>query len=278
MAYFNGRYLPKSEIAISPDDRGFLFSDGLYEVIRSYDGRLFRAPFHLARMDEGARALRLGLDKTTDFTKIAHTLIRENGLTDGDAIVYFQITRGAAPRTHYFPSSTTPPTIYGSAERYIQPSGELENGIPVILVSDLRWGRCDIKTVSLLANVMARQQARERGAGEALFVRDGFVLEGTHSNLFTVFDGTVVTPPKDYHVLDGITRHVILELCEKLPVPAREAPIPEFEIFRADEVMMVGTTVEVTPVIRLNGEPVGDGRPGPITRLIQKAFREIVTT
>lgn len=275
LAYFNGRYLPQDEIVISPDDRGFLFADGLYEVIRSYKGILFQTRAHLERLNYGARALRF---KTTDFHDLAETadkLIRENDLIKDEATVYIQVTRGAAPRTHAFPDPKTALTVYLTARPFSPHGNDLENGVNIILVSDQRWARCDIKTVGLTANILAHQLAREHQAQEAVFVRDGVLLEGTHTNLFAVFDGTVVTSPLTNYILGGITRLVVLEICRKLGLPCREAPVFEAELERAEELMIVGTTTEVTPVVRIHGRQFQSGEPGRITRRLQKALQEL---
>jgi D-alanine transaminase len=275
LAFFNGRYLPQDEIVISPDDRGFLFADGLYEVIRSYQGNLFQTRSHLERLNYGARTLRF---KTTDFHYLAETaakLIRENDLIEGEATVYFQVTRGAAPRTHAFPDPKTDLTVYLTARPFSPHRNDLEKGVNIFLVSDQRWARCDIKTVGLTANVLAHQLARERQAQEAVFVRDGVLLEGTHTNLFAVVEGTVVTSPLTNYILGGITRLVVLELCRKLGLPFREAPVFEADLERVEELMIVGTTTEVTPVVKINGRPFQSGEPGRITRLLQKALREL---
>ena len=217
-----------------------------------------------------------GFDNRTDFrdlTEVAEALLRENGLTRGDATVYLQVTRGQAPRSHPFPPPETPLTVYASA-RPFTPKSFASDGVSVILVSDQRWARCDIKTVGLTANVLAQQQAVDHGAYEALFVRDGAVLEGTHSNLFTVFDGTVVTPPRTNYILGGITRQVILELCKELSIPVVESPVFESRLLEADEIMVVGTTTEITPVVRANGQKLRSGTAGEISRRLWKAFRD----
>jgi D-alanine transaminase len=273
IAYFNGRFLQEDEIRISPDDRGFLFADALYEVVRSYEGRLFEARAHWDRLGYGARALRFKTVDFHDLTGVAETLIRENGLTRGDATVYVQVTRGQAPRSHAFPSPEAPLTIYASARPFVPVRSPLE-GVSVILVSDQRWSRCDIKTVGLTANILAHQQALDHQASEALFVRDGAVMEGTHTNLFSVLGGTVVTPPRTNYILGGITRRVILELCKDCSIPVCERPIFESEILEADEIMVVGTTMEITPVLRLNGRSLRSAVPGEITRRLSNAFRE----
>jgi len=278
LAYLNGDYLPRDEIAISPDDRGFLFSDGLYEVIRTYDGRLFQVQSHIDRLSYGARALRFNKEDFSYLTEVAEELIQRNDLTRGDSLVYIQVTRGAAPRTHYFPPPETPLTVYAAATPFVARQADLERGINIILVPDQRWARCDIKTVSLVANVLAHQQARESNAVEAVFVRDGVVLEGTRSNFFAVLEGKVVTPPKTNYILGGITRKVVLGLCKNLSIPCQQRPIFESEISQASELMIVGTAAEITPIAQINRQRVGSGKPGPITRFLQKAFREMVSS
>lgn len=275
VAYFNGRFVRQEDIRISPDDRGFLFADALYEVVRTYDGRLFEIDAHWARLSYGAKALRFNRQDFPELTGVAETLLRKNRLTKGDATVYVQVTRGQAPRSHPFPPKETPLTVYAAARPY-SPKGSTGDGVSVITVSDQRWARCDIKTVGLTANVLAQQQALDRGAYEALFVRDGAVLEGTHTNFFTVFDGTLVTPPRTNYILGGITRQVILGLCKELSIPVEERPVFESKLMEADEIMVVGTTTEVTPVTRVNGQKLRSGKPGKFARRLQKAFREKV--
>jgi D-alanine transaminase len=278
VGYLNGSYLPKERITISPDDRGFLFADGLYEVIRSYDGTLFQVQAHLDRLIYGARALRFN---TVDFLyliDIAQELIDRNHLSQGDATVYLQVTRGIAPRTHLFPSRETPLTIYATASSFSPSNPGLADGINVTLIPDQRWVRCDIKTVSLIANVLARQQARDRGAFEAIFVRDGVALEGTHTNFLGVFDGTVVTAPKTNYILGGITRQVALDICKNLSIPFEERPILESELQHAEELMVIGTTTEITPIVTIDNKKVASGTPGPMTRRLQKAFGEFVSS
>ena len=275
IAYLNDRFLREEEIRISPDDRGFLFADALYEVVRSYEGRLFEARAHWDRLGYGATALRFKQVDFHDLTEVAETLIRENGLTRGDATVYVQVTRGQAPRSHAFPPPETPLTLYASARPFVPRRSPLE-GVSVILVPDQRWSRCDIKTVGLTANILAHQQAIDRHASEALFVRDGAVMEGTHTNLFCVLGGTVVTPPRTNYILGGITRRVVLELCRDLSIPFSEGPIFESQILEAEEIMVVGTTMEITPVLTVNGQSLRPGAPGEVTRRLSRAFREKV--
>ncbi len=275
-AYFNGQYLPKSAITISADDRGFLFADGLYEVVRSYDGRLFKTDEHISRLNRGARYLRFPEHNFFYLKEVADKLLRKNELF-ADATIYFQITRGAAPRSHSFPDSATPLTVFAEAKAFDPEKGrkDRETGISVITVPDLRWARCDLKTVGLTANVLANQQAMENGAKEALFVRDGVVLEGSHSNFMAVRNNCLFTAPASNTILHGITRQVILEIACDCGVPVCQEPIFSQEIGDISEAFICGTTTEITPVTSMDGRPVGSGTSGPVTRRLQTAFKAL---
>lgn len=270
--YFNGNYLPKDDVRISPEDRGFVFGDGVYEVIRSYDGQLFALDAHVARMRSGVCELSINGADVDGLGEVAAELIRRNNFSSGDATVYVQITRGTAPRAHFFPDPAVPPTVYAQAGRFT-PKGDPAKGILTITVPDIRWARCDIKTVQLLPNCLANQRARASGAQEALFVRDGVVLEGSHSSLFFVFGEEVRTAPKNNYILPSITREIVLELCRGAGIPAREAPVFTHELGRATESFLAGTTVEVMPIVRIDGAAIGGGSPGPVTRRLQELFR-----
>lgn len=274
--YLNGQFLPKDAARISPDDRGFLFADGVYEVVRVYDGRLFRAKEHWQRLARSLDALKIRGADNVDFQTISETLLDRNQLRSGDAIIYLQITRGVAPRKHYFPDPAVPPTVYGYAAPFDPPRAKWDAGIKVITTSDIRWMRCDIKTVSLLPNALAAQQAREQGADEALFIRDGALTEGSHSNCAAVVRGELVTYPLCHYILGGISRDAVLELCRKLKITVREVPVLEPELRSVDELMLLGTTTEVMPVVQVNDWRVGNGKPGPVTRRLQQAFRDLV--
>lgn len=275
IAYFNGRYVSKDNIKISPDDRGFLFADGVYEVIRSYGGRLFKIDEHLSRLSRSLEELRMAPVSLAHLKTVAEQLMHRNNLENEDATLYIQITRGVAPRKHPFPDPETSPTVYVSAS-VLQPSpAEWETGIAVILVPDLRWQRCDIKSLGLLPNVLASQQAKEQGASEAVFVRDGVITEGSHTSFCAVFDGELVTHPANHHILDGITRSVVLDLCVTLGISVRESPILERTLKGASELMVLGTTSEVVPVVRVDDWVVGDGKPGPITSKLKQAFGDL---
>jgi D-alanine transaminase len=201
-------------------------------------------------------------------------LIRRNQLETTWGLVYIQITRGAAPRTHAFPVPAVRPTIYAYAAPVV-PKYDAEKGVSVITVADMRWGRCDLKTVNLLPNCWANQRAREAGAFEAIFVRDGIALEGSHTGLFAVLDETVCTCPNSNYILPSVTRELVLELCRDHGIAVAETPIRIEDLRRASEVFLVGTTSEVLPVIQLDGRPVGPGIPGATTQQLQSLFREL---
>ncbi len=276
IVYLNGKYIPQKRAMVSANDRGFVFSDGVYEVIRSYNGTLFQADAHLKRLERSLSGIRLQYKGEAQLQHIADHLIRENDLASRDAIVYFQITRGAAPRLHWFPPEETPLTMYVCATEFHPNKDALKNGTKVILVPDIRWSRCDIKSIALLPNVLANQQAIEEGATEAIFLRDGVVTEGTHTNFCGIFNGQFLTAPKSNYILAGITRQIVIGLCRILKVPVLEYPIFESQIQKADELMIVGTTSEITPVVRVDDIQIGNGKPGPITKKLQKAFYNYV--
>lgn len=275
IAFYNGKFLPKDQIAISPDDRGFLFADGVYEVLKSYHGKLFQVREHMQRLEYGLTQLRIRGVNISKIALVAQKLIRQNSLSHGDAIVYIQVTRGNAPRAHQFPSPGTPPNIYAFANA-VQSQSELhQSGAKAILVSDQRWARCDIKTTALVANTLASQRAKEAGAFEALFVRDGAVLEGSRTNLMFVQNGVLITAPLNNYILPGITRKVVLKQAKALSIPILERPVLETELPHVQEIMLVGTTIEVAPIIEIAGQKVGSGEPGPITRRLLKAVQRL---
>jgi D-alanine transaminase len=279
IVYLNGSFVPHSEAKISVDDRGFVFADGIYEVIRAYDGRLFLPDEHMRRMRTGLASLRIDARPADILLSVAERLLDENELGSGDATVYMQVTRGAAPRKHAFPPADVPPTVFAIAKAFAQhPVAFFERGVPVITVPDTRWSRCDIKSISLLPNVLANQQAKERGAFEAVFVKDGTLIEGSHSNLFGVVDGELRTYPECNYILGGITRTLLLDIARELRIPVREAPIFSEQLGRVEELFLSGTTTEVMPVTTLDDQPIAGGVPGPITLRLMNAFRELVST
>ena len=273
--YLNGQFLPKDQARISPDDRAFLFADGAYEVVRAYRGHLFRAKEHWDRFDYSLKALRIPAPANTDFSAIASELLKRNNLADSEATVYLQVSRGAAPRKHSFPSEMTP-TVYAFTAPFTNPVEKWTTGVKVITLPDQRWARCDIKSVSLLPNVLANQQAQEAGAHEAVLIRDGYAMEGSLSNFAAVLDGVLHTAPRTNYILPGISRLVALALCSALEIPVKEFPVAEADLKCAQEAMLFGTTNEVMPVVQINDRKLGDGQPGPLTRKLQQAFRNYV--
>ncbi|HEY2375889.1 MAG TPA: D-amino acid aminotransferase [Gemmatimonadaceae bacterium] len=276
LVYLNGQYGPAGEATVSALDRGFIFGDGVYEVWRVVRGQLFEAARHQARLERGLRELRIArpADGSLErITAIAARLLKENRLTDGDATLYVEITRGTAPRTHYFPPAATAPTLLVTANTFT-PSDARFTGTRVITQPDVRWLRCDLKTVQLLPNVLARQVATEAGASEAIFVRDGNITEGTHTTVFAVVDGVLRTHPASHLVLPGVTRDVVIELAPDAGIRVDEKPIGVEELSRATELFLTGTTTDVTPVISVDGRPIGDGSPGPIARALLERLLE----
>jgi len=267
--YVNGEYVPREKAAISPEDRGFLFGDAIYEVVRFFRGRAFHLEEHLARMQEGLAALRIAAEASF-YPEVAQELLRRNGLDEADAIVYTQVSRGAAPRTHAFPPEGTRPTIFAFA-RASDPLPPPAGG-RAILAPDERWGRCDIKTVMLLPNVLAAQRAREAGALDAILVRDGIAIEGTRSNLFAVIGGVVRTAPNGPRILPGVTRGATLAAARALGLTTEERSFTVEEMFAASEVFFASTTLWTYSLVEVDGRVIGDGRPGPVAVRLKEAL------
>jgi D-alanine transaminase len=277
IVYLNGSFVPRAEARVSVEDRGFVFGDGVYEVLRAINGRLFATRFHNRRLDKSLAGVRISLhgeDSPERFVEIGKQLLKENDLTGGEATVYMQVTRGAATRAHNFPPADTPPTIYISVARFTPYTEFAEKGASAITHPDLRWGRCDLKTLNLLPNVLASQVAKERGTFEAMLIRDGVVTEGTKTNFFGVVDGALRTHPCDSHILPGITRSVLRELATALSIELDETPIKESEIPKLSELFLTGTTTDVMPVVKLDDKPIGKGKPGELTRKLQRVLQE----
>ena len=277
IVYVNGSFVPRAEARISVEDRGFVFGDGVYEVVRVISGRLFAARFHNERLKRSLDGVRISLsaaDSPERFVEIGKQLLRENGLIEGQATLYIQVTRGAATRAHNFPQPEVPPTIYISVARFMPYSDLALTGAPAISHPDLRWGRCDLKTLNLLPNVLASQTAKEKGAFEAMLIRDGVVTEGTKTNFFGVVDGSLRTHPSDTHILPGITRSVLRDLAREVNIDLDETPIRSDEIPRLSELFLTGTTTDVMPVVKLDDKPVGKGKPGELTRKLQRVLAE----
>lgn len=273
VVYLNGQFLPRTEAKLSVDDRGFFFGDGIYEVTRAVDGRLFESGRHMQRLTRGLRELRLEPGLSTDeIERLSLDLLRRNDMTQGEGTVYLQVTRGAAPRTHHFPPAGTPCTVFLSVQRFAVPHDKRAAGVTVVTYPDIRWSRCDLKTVNLLGNVMAKQYAQDHGVFETLFVRDSAVTEGSHTNVFGVIDGELRTYPSSNLILGGVTRDVVLELARELGIPVRETPFHVHHLGQLQECFLTGTTTDVMPIVSIDGTPVGDGRPGAIATALYEAL------
>jgi D-alanine transaminase len=273
-AYFNGSYLPKDQIHISPDDRGFLFAEGIYEVVRWYQGFFFDMESHMVRMKRSLNEIQIKWPGEDTFPQIALELIRLNGLKKSSALVYLQVTRGAAQRTHAFPSPAVNPTVYAFAKEFIPENDGNESGIGVMLKEDIRWGRCDIKSVALLPNTLCFQEALDKGFLECAFVRNGIITECSHSNIFFVIKGVLFTHPESEYVLSGVTRKNIIRIARNAWIPVKEEAVSEKIIGDLGEAFISNTSGEVIPVVRLGDQLVGSGKPGPITRIIRERFND----
>ncbi len=276
IVYLNGDFVPYSRALIPVEDRGFLFADGVYEVVKFYGGRPFRLRAHLQRLEQSAAAIRLPLPAALDeLERAALELVARNGLAGRDAVLYIQITRGPARRSHPFPPAPRPTTfMFARPEQGPDPALR-ERGVRAITVEDRRWALCHVKTVGLLLNVLAKQQAVEAGCYEGIFVRGGVVTEGTASNAFAVFAGTVHTHPAGPYILSGVTRQAVLEAAVRLGIPVVEEPVSLERLYAADEVFVTGTLTEVMPVVEVDGRVIGTGRPGPVTRALQQGFAQL---
>lgn len=267
MIYLNGSYMPVEEAKVSVLDRGFLFGDGVYEVIPVYGGRPFRLGEHLRRLDDSLRGIRMEspLDDA-QWLEVFRQLI------DGthDQYLYLQITRGAAPkRDHAIPIGVKPTVfVMCSPISPIPPEG-----VAAVTVPDIRWQWCHIKAITLLSNVLLRQEALDRGAIEGILIRDGRVIEGAASNVFAVLGGVLTTPPKSHELLPGITRDLVLELARANQIPCEERQMTLAEVRQADELWLTSSTREILPVIRLDEMPVGNGEPGSLWARLHQLYQ-----
>jgi D-alanine transaminase len=275
ICFIGGRYLPLAEASVSPMDRGFLFGDGAYEVVPVYSRRPFRLDAHLARLAATLAAIRI--DNPHDdaqWTALVGEIVARNPWADQQ--VYIQVTRGAdMRRSHAFPLAPLPPTVFLMSEELLPPSEAVrEAGIAAVTAADIRWLRCDLKTVSLLANCLLRQHGADHGCGETVLFRDGFLTEGSASSIFVVKAGVLRVPPKSHLMLPGITYDVVLELAAANGVPCRVGEILEAEVRGADELWMASSNREVLAITSLDGRPIGDGRPGPLVRRMHAWYQD----
>lgn len=273
VSYVNGLIMPIEKAVVPVEDRGYQFADAVYEFMVSYNGRLFALEEHLDRLERSMSALR--------FQEISRDTIRQAVLDTHQAAgipragIYLQISRGADPRNHAFPRFSKPHIIITVRELLEPPERIQSQGLKAITVGDIRWGRCDIKTVQLVANVLAKQQALDSGADDAIFIgSDGTVREGTASNLFIVSDNQLSTHPLTEHILHGITRAIVIDICREQGLTVREKFFPQESLYHADEVFLTGTVAEVMALTRIDGSIIGRGRIGPITSMVYQQYRQ----
>jgi D-alanine transaminase len=260
---------------VSVLDRGFLFGDAIYEVLRVYQGRPWLVEEHWERLARSLESVRIGGVDLDRLRRRMHETIAAGPFRE--ATVYIQVTRGAAPRSHVFPANVAPTEILWVSEFNDPYTEGRRTGSSAILQPDIRWDRCDIKSTNLLGNVLAMQAAKEAGCSEAiLYLPDGSLTEGTHSSLFGVKDGVLVTAPNGPSILPGCTRRLLFRLASKFDVPVQERLLRRDELPQIAELFMSGTTAEVLPVVRVDGQPIGAGKPGPVTRRLQEAYGEAV--
>ncbi len=265
IVYLNGDFLPIAQAQISVLDRGFIFGDGVYEVIPVYSRHPFRLAEHIARLQQSLAGLRLADPyPAQQWQDLVQGVVSRNTLDDQS--VYIQVTRGVAPRDHAFPKNTAPTVFMMSNALVTPPPAQIEHGVAAISARDIRWDRCDIKATSLLPNVLLRQRAVDADAAETVLFRDGILTEGSASNIFAVERGTLLAPPKDHHMLPGITYDLVLELAAAHAVPIEIGHVNEARIRAADELWITSSTREVLAIVTLDGQAIGEGTPGPLYR------------
>lgn len=275
LAWVNGRFMPLDQAVVPVEDRGYQFGDGVYEVIRTYRGEPFQFDAHLGRLERSAEAIALSLPfRRAEWQQLIAEGLEQAGHTETK--IYLQVTRGVAARDHAFPANTPPTVVLTFREMQPLAAAVSQDGVRALTLEDQRWGRCDIKSVNLLPNLLARQRAKEAGAFEAILLRDGLVTEGSVSNVAVVSAGRLATAPEGPRILSGVTRAVVLELARKDGISVEERFVTSDELRRADEIFLCGTTVEVLPVVQVDESRVGTGQAGPISRRLSLRFKETV--
>jgi D-alanine transaminase len=281
LCFLNGEFLPLNEAKVSVLDRGFLFGDGIYEVVPVYGRRIFRFDEHMARLERSLAKLRL----KSPFTRegwLAHCRRLIASRPEEDQVVYMQVTRGVAPREHVMPLGIEPTVFMMSNPLRAVPAEQRHHGLSCTTARDFRWERGDIKSISLLGNVLARQMSADHGAAETIMFRDGFLTEAAASNVWIAHEGALLGPPKSDHVLEGIRFELLRELCEECGIAYNLRPISEADVLAADEVMLSSATKDVVPVTHIDGQPVGHGalrgKPGPVYARLYEAYQQAKQT
>ena len=271
--YLNGRFMPMEQARVPVMDRGFIFGDGVYEVIPVYDRIPLALGRHLDRLAQSLDGVGISSPMSRpDWETLVEELIARE--PEANQSIYLHVTRGVAPRDHAFPKDVTP-TVFAMAKPLVPPPAQwLSEGIRAITHEDYRWLKCNLKTTSLLANVLLRQMAVEAGATECLLIRDGYLTEGAASNAMVVVDGILLAPPRNHLLLPGITYDLVLEIAAKHRIPFEERPVSEAELRRASEIMMTSSTREIVPITTLDGIPVGNGLPGPVSKKLLSLYQE----
>jgi D-alanine transaminase len=273
--YLNGQFMPIEEARIPVLDRGFIFGDGVYEVIPVYSRRAFRLAEHLQRLQHSLGGIRLqNPHSEAEWTKLINELIARNA--GDDQYLYLHITRGVAKRDHAFPKPPVAPTVFMMSNPLPTPPAELlQSGVGAVTAQDNRWLRCDIKAIALLPNVLLRQMAVDAGCAETILIRDdAFMTEGAASNIFVVKNGTLLAPPKDNLMLPGITYDVVLEIAAANGIPHQVRKVAKDEVSNADELLLTSSTKEVLAITKIDGKPVGDGKPGPMFARLYKLYQD----
>jgi len=274
IAWLDGAFLPLAEARISPLDRGFLFADAVYEVLPVYEGRVYRLEQHLDRLERSLREIRLPPPLAReDWRSLFGGLVSRNG--GGDLLIYVQVSRGVEAERMHVPRGTAKPTVFAFASKAPAPLPDPDSrAVACITSADIRWGRCDIKSTALLANVLLKWQAHDSGAAEAVLLRDGMLTEGSSSSVHVLAGGVLLTPPQTPAVLPGTTRDVLLEIAARCGQACRRAPVAESVLRDAEEIMIASAGGGLRAVVALDGRPVGDGRPGPAFRRLYRYWWE----
>lgn len=276
IVYLNGDYVRLGDAKVSVLDRGFIFGDGIYDVVPAYKGKPFRMHEHLDRLERSLALIELKTGYTRhDWEQLVLDMLARSG-HGADCMVYLHVTRGAAKRDHAYPAADTLPTVFCMVTPFDRPTTVRTEGLSAVSIPDMRWLMCHIKSTSLLGNVLARQQAVDAGVDEVIQFRDGFMTEGASANIWVVKDGVLLAPPRNHLILEGVRYRLLEELAAKAGVLFEARPISEEEVANADEIMLTSATREVLPILQYNGKPVGTGQPGAIYQALRAGYDEMI--